>query len=449
MGEKYRHSVFLKHEKCIGCVNCIKQCPTEAIRVRQGKAAISEERCIDCGECIRACPNLAKAVVTDGLLAIARFPYKIALVPPSFYGQFKKGTTVCYVHAALRQVGFDHIMDVAFAAEVVSEKIKEILREKNNDAPLISSACPAVVRLIQVKFPGLIPQLIPLESPMELAGRLAKIYGARDTGLPLEQIGTFFLTPCSAKASAVKNILHQSGHSVDGVISVAEIFPKVRGLNISESDFKFMVAPGVRGIKWSMAGGEQAAVQAANYLTVDGIRNVQKVLEEADMNRLQGIDFLELQACDGGCVGGFLNIQNRFQARVQLRWLMKEQGIVSAPLERPMPFSSEELEVKEQIIAPDPTNTGAFAPGLEEAIRIMKQYDAVLERLPGLDCGSCGSPTCKALAEDVALNKALEIDCIFKLREKIMLLADEVLVLSKILPPSLNRIAKVKPEEGD
>ena len=117
MSEKYRHSVFLKHEKCIGCVNCIKQCPTEAIRVRQGKAVISEERCIDCGECIRACPNLAKAVLTDGLLALDRFPYKIALVPPSFYGQFKKGTTICQVHAALRQVGFDHIMDVAFAAE--------------------------------------------------------------------------------------------------------------------------------------------------------------------------------------------------------------------------------------------------------------------------------------------------------------------------------------------
>ncbi|MBS3899174.1 MAG: 4Fe-4S binding protein [Dethiobacter sp.] len=449
MSEKYRHSVFLKHEKCSGCVNCIKQCPTEAIRVRQGKAMISEERCIDCGECIRACPNLAKAVVTDGLSAIERFPYKVALVPPSFYGQFKKSTTICHVHAALRHLGFDHIMDVAFAAEVVSEKIKEILHKKNNDAPLISSACPAVVRLIQVKFPGLISQLIPLESPMELAGRLAKIYAARETGLAPEQIGTFFLTPCSAKASAVKNLLHQTDCSVDGVISVAEIFPKIRGLNNPDIDFKFMVAPGVRGIKWSMAGGEQAAVQAANYLTVDGIRNVQKLLDEVDMNRLQGIDFLELQACDGGCVGGFLNIQSRFQARVQLRWLMKEQGSVSAQLERATPFSAEELEVKAQIVVPESISAGAFAPGLEEAIKIMKQYDLVLEQLPGLDCGSCGSPTCKALAEDVALNKALEIDCIFKLREKIMLLADEVLVLSKILPPSLNRAAKDKAKESD
>ena len=178
--------------------------------------------------------------------------------------------------------------------KIVSEEIKGILHRRNNSDPLISSACPAVVRLIQVKFPGLIPQLIPFESPMELAGRLAKIYAARETGLPPGQIGTFFLTPCSAKASAVKNILHKSGQNVDGAISVAEIFPKVRGLNNPGTDFKFMVAPGVRGIKWSMAGGEQAAVQAANYLTVDGIRNVQRVLEEIDMNRLQGIDFLEL-----------------------------------------------------------------------------------------------------------------------------------------------------------
>lgn len=195
MSEVYRHSVFLKHDKCTGCVNCIKQCPTEAIRVRQGKAVITEERCIDCGECIRVCPNLAKAVVTDGLTALERFACNIALVPPSFYGQFKKGTTISCVHRGLRLSGFDHIMDVAFAAEIVSEKIKEIIQQKTGDMPLISSACPAVVRLIQVKFPGLIPQLIPLEAPVDLAGRLAKLHIAKEAGLPLEQIGVFFLTP--------------------------------------------------------------------------------------------------------------------------------------------------------------------------------------------------------------------------------------------------------------
>ena len=53
----YFHSVRLDEEKCMGCTNCIKRCPTQAIRVRSGKAHIISERCIDCGECIRVCPH--------------------------------------------------------------------------------------------------------------------------------------------------------------------------------------------------------------------------------------------------------------------------------------------------------------------------------------------------------------------------------------------------------
>lgn len=85
----YFHSVRLDRENCKGCVNCIKRCPTEAIRVRHGKAEIIEEKCIDCGECIRACPNKAKYVETDSLDLLHSYEYKIALPPPSLYGQFR------------------------------------------------------------------------------------------------------------------------------------------------------------------------------------------------------------------------------------------------------------------------------------------------------------------------------------------------------------------------
>ena len=61
----YFHSVTLNKDKCQGCTNCIKSCPTEAIRVRDGKAKIIKERCIDCGECIRICPYHAKLALTD------------------------------------------------------------------------------------------------------------------------------------------------------------------------------------------------------------------------------------------------------------------------------------------------------------------------------------------------------------------------------------------------
>ena len=66
-GNEMYHSVTLDKDKCTGCINCIKRCPTEAIRVRNGKAKIIKERCIDCGECIRVCPNHAKKAIVDSL----------------------------------------------------------------------------------------------------------------------------------------------------------------------------------------------------------------------------------------------------------------------------------------------------------------------------------------------------------------------------------------------
>jgi ferredoxin len=67
------HSVLLYDEKCKGCTHCIRRCPTEAIRVKRGKARIDEDRCIDCGECIRTCPNHAKYGQTDSLDLLKNF----------------------------------------------------------------------------------------------------------------------------------------------------------------------------------------------------------------------------------------------------------------------------------------------------------------------------------------------------------------------------------------
>ncbi len=85
---EYHHSVALDRPRCIGCTNCLKYCPTEAIRSGR-HAVILNERCIDCGECIRVCPTHAKVALTDPLGIINRFKYKIALPAPALFAQFK------------------------------------------------------------------------------------------------------------------------------------------------------------------------------------------------------------------------------------------------------------------------------------------------------------------------------------------------------------------------
>ena len=85
---KYEHSVLLDESKCTGCTTCLRHCPTEAIRIRDGRAVINADRCIDCGECIRVCPHKAKKAVCNTLDAMDGFKWKIALPAPALYGQF-------------------------------------------------------------------------------------------------------------------------------------------------------------------------------------------------------------------------------------------------------------------------------------------------------------------------------------------------------------------------
>lgn len=163
--DKFYHSVRLDEELCKGCINCIKRCPTQAIRVQDGKARINKKFCIDCGECIRVCPHHAKHAVYDQLQEMERFRYKVALPAPSLYSQFNNLDDINIVLHALLLMGFDDVFEVSAAAELVSEATRSYLTEHEDQLPLISTACPSVVRLIRVRFPNLIPHLLPLNPP--------------------------------------------------------------------------------------------------------------------------------------------------------------------------------------------------------------------------------------------------------------------------------------------
>ena len=224
MEQKRFHSVRLEREKCRACTNCLKRCPTEAIRVRGGSAHIIDERCIDCGECIRVCEYHAKVAVTDPLSAIEDWKYRIALPAPSLYGQFKNLTSTSQLLEALKTIGFDDVFEVARGADVVSQAIRKRLQNPDLPRPVISSACPAIVRLIQVRFPDLIDHIIDLRQPMEVAAMIAKKEFSRKHQVPEKEIGCFFLTPCPAKVTAIRNPIGHEKSAVDGAISVMDIY---------------------------------------------------------------------------------------------------------------------------------------------------------------------------------------------------------------------------------
>ena len=428
------HSVTLDEGKCVGCTNCIKRCPTEAIRVRNGKAVITSERCIDCGECIRICPHHAKRAKHDHLSMLENFTYNIALPAPSLYGQFNNLDDQDYVLTGLKKLGFDDVVEVAGAAELVSEATRRLMDAGALKRPVISSACPAIVRLIRVRFPDLCDHVLPLLSPMETAATIAKQRAKEKTGLPEEKIGCFFITPCPAKVTDIRMPIGIERSKVDGAIAISEIFPQLsnRMDKLSPEAVEPLSSSGILGVSWASSGGESSALLKEKYLAADGIENVIRVLEEIEDVRIGELEFIELNACSGGCVGGVLCVENPYVAIARLQRLRRYLPVSQSHLEQNAPVPREmnwsgELEF---------SNVLTLSDDIGRAMQMMVEIDGVEQSLPGLDCGACGAPTCRAFAEDVVRGNCRKEDCIFILRKEIQRFADTIAKLDGGIYPN-------------
>lgn len=443
------HSVRLISNRCQGCVNCTKRCPTEAIRIRGGKARITESRCIDCGECIRCCPSHAKTAVTDSLADLEKFRYNIALPAPSLYAQFSLDRSIESILCGFLNIGFDEVFEVAQGAEIVSLAIRDYLKRNDIPRPAISSACPATVRLIQVKYPELIDHLIPIDAPVEVAARIIRAEAAKDVGLEPDEIGVWFITPCPAKMTAVNQPLGSEKSNLTGAIGISKLYSALlKSLPKEDSDPRCKRASWI-GVGWAVTGGEATAVEAANCLIVDEIHNVNELLEQISMGKLHGIQYVEALACSGGCIGGPLTVENKFVAEHRMKWrtkLMQAEDASKGQQPR-QGYRASELGMDERR-AIEPRPILRLDDDIFKAMYKIDIMEKTLANLPGLDCGSCGSPNCKALAEDIAQGLATETDCVFKLRERVRDLAQEMVNLSTKLPPSLDK-KQLSAEEGE
>ena len=424
--DKFYHSVRLDESLCKGCINCIKRCPTEAIRVRGGKASINNKFCIDCGECIRVCPHHAKLATYDKLDVMKKYKYTVALPAPSLYSQFNNLDDVNIVLNALLRMGFDDVFEVSAAAELVSEATRQYISEHEGQLPLISTACPSVVRLIRVRFPNLIPHLLPINPPVEVAAVLAVRKAMEDTGLPREQIGIMFISPCPSKVTYVKSPLGTEKSEIDQVLAIKDVYPKLLACmkTVVGEDYPVIGTSGKIGISWGHSGGEASGLFTENYLAADGIENVIRVLEDMEDQKFTNLRFVELNACNGGCVGGVLTVENPYVAEVKLKRLRKYM-----PVARSHMHESEDNVIK--------WTTGVqYEPvfrlgnNMMESFSRLNQVERLMKKFPGLDCGSCGAPTCKALAEDIVRGDANETDCVYYLRENLHKLSEEVAVLA-------------------
>ncbi|HIT03100.1 MAG TPA: 4Fe-4S dicluster domain-containing protein, partial [Candidatus Caccocola faecipullorum] len=224
------HSVKISRAACQGCVNCIRVCPTEAIRIVDGEISILEELCIDCGECLRSCHRQALGIEEDDWNAVKENPKAAIVADPVFFSQFSHYNDPSALEAVLASMDVNLLMDEIEEAFDLSAAAtaQMIARTSPSSLPLISCYCPSALRLIQARFSELLSRVLPICSPLELAADLWKMR----TNSP---VPVTLLAPCSAKISMVREPQGRERSPLDFAVTVRRVARSIMASNVSAS----------------------------------------------------------------------------------------------------------------------------------------------------------------------------------------------------------------------
>jgi len=418
--ENFFHALEFRSDRCMGCSHCMMKCPTEAIRVINGKAVLSSERCIDCGECYKVCPYSAIEVRQDDFINIYDYKYRIALMPAIFSAQFPDKITYQQIYKALKSIGFTHVYETENSADYLIKPYNDYIEKEKDDRPLISTFCPAIVRLIQVRFPALVHNLMLIKPPIEVTAMyIRKKFEER--GIPFSEVGIFYVTPCAAKVAGVKNSVVSDATLINGgVINMNYLYNKVyreitqKGItdepDVETDDLRAMSK---NALHWSLTTGEIRIVETEKKLAIDEIKNVIEFLDKLENEKIEDVDFLELRACYQSCAGGILCAGNKFliAERARKRVLKAVDDIVeNEELAQFRSFVYDNYRLHGKI---QPRSIVKLDDNRMEAMRKMQRINELKQILPRVDCGICGAPSCQAFAEDIVQKGANIRSCVF------------------------------------
>jgi Fe-S-cluster-containing hydrogenase component 2 len=384
-------------------------CPTQAIRIKDGKALIAGDRCIDCGECIRFCPNDAIDSRTTSFQDLSAFKYKVAIPATVLYGQFDNASLPSEILFALRRVGFDYVYELSTICELNTAAIEKYIDGHPRPRPLIASVCPVVVRLIQRRFPSLCENIIPIEPPREIAAKILRANLPRILKIAPADIGIIHITPYPV--SMEKSYL-------DGAISIRDIFnPIFQALRQTKEEaimsrlFPETIFSGI-GMGTALSGGETRGLKTHRTVAVSGVRDTMRVLDQVETGLLKDVDLLECMVCPDGCVGGPLAVENRFLAKsriLRLVNLLGERTVMDSSDINAL-FHKDFLSFQNPI---KPIQAHPLDDDAGRAIQKARRRTRLIRQLPGKDCGACGAPDCRTLADDIIRDLAAVSDCPF------------------------------------
>lgn len=412
----------IKQANCKNCYKCVRVCPVKAIRIKDGQATVDEERCILCGQCWRACPQHAKEIISDlsavANLLLGRSPVYVSLAPSlaAAWPQVSPGQLV----TALLKLGFAGVSQTAVGAAVVNQGYQRLLAGPSPNGPWLSTACPAVVNLVERYYPELVPQLAPLPSPLIVHARLLK---RRE---PTSRL--VFIGPCLAKKAEVAR--PEYAGLVDAVLLASELRQWLQAAAIDpeqlpESDW--MELDSTVAALYPLHGGLLHYLRQSGRMTAAAAGTIELQHLFADLRQGQlSFSLIECNACSGGCLDGpdMPTDEGLLQRQQRLHQHNQRYAV-------PVELTSSELvpaESSENLFAVDYRPRPVTQVDCSDA-----QITQVLQQIgkqtvaDELNCGACGYSSCREKAKAVLAGMAEPEMCMPFMRSQAESLANLVM----------------------
>ena len=398
----------LKKSNCKNCYKCIRHCPVKSIRFSGNQAHIINNECILCGHCFVVCPQDAKQIVDETekvkVMLQSGEPVVVSLAP-SFIANYP-GVGIASMRRALRKLGFYDVEETAIGATIVKTEYERMLREDNRDV-IISSCCHSVNLLIQKYFPGALPYLADVLSPM--------LAHCQDIKRRMPQAKTVFIGPCVAKKDEAD---HYAGLT-DAVLTFEELTNWLKREQI-ELEPELDIEPESRARFFPVTGGVLKTMKKDEehytYLAIDGVENCIEALKDIESGKIHHC-FIEMNACAGGCISG--PVMEKYHKNPVKDYVAVAQYAGTKDFDIPQPdfmhlrksFSPIDMEMQ----MPSETE-------IQGILRKMGKFKPSQE----LNCGSCGYNTCREKAIAIYQGKAEASMCLPYLKDKAESFSDSI-----------------------
>ncbi|MGN0772863.1 MAG: [Fe-Fe] hydrogenase large subunit C-terminal domain-containing protein [Candidatus Ventricola sp.] len=398
----------LKKSNCKNCYKCIRHCPVKSIRFSGNQAHIIDNECILCGHCFVVCPQGAKQIVDDTekvkVMLQGEDPVIVSLAP-SFIANYD-GVGIEAMRKALKKLGFADVEETAIGATIVKTEYERMLAEDHKDI-IISSCCHSANLLIQKYFPGALPYLADVLSPM--------LAHCQDIKRRVPNAKTVFIGPCVAKKDEAD---HYKGLT-DAVLTFEDLtnWLSKEGIELEhevdaqqESRARFFPVTG--GVLKTM----HQDAPGFTYLAIDGVNNCIEALKDIESGKIHHC-FIEMNVCAGGCISG--PVMEKYHKNPVKDYVAVASYAGEKDFDVPQP---DLMHLRKSF---SPIQSEARMPSETEISAILRQMGK-FRPSQELNCGSCGYNTCREKAIAIYQGKAEASMCLPYLKDKAESFSDTI-----------------------